>query len=120
MATSDLKEGDRVMAIFNSNHLTGQISEEHIPTGLGLPLPGVLREFAVFPAYGLIKAPDNLSGAEGSTLPVAAATAWMSLNWMEPIGQPLQGPERVVLLQGTGGVSIAGLQLARACGLKSQ
>ncbi|KPI40046.1 Zinc-type alcohol dehydrogenase-like protein [Cyphellophora attinorum] len=79
----------------------------------------VLSEYATFPLYGLVKAPANLSDEEGSTLPIAAATAWMAINWMQPIGQPLRGAEHIVLLQGTGGVSTAGLQLAHALGLKT-
>lgn len=110
-------EGDRVMAIFNLTHVTGQITEEHEPSGLGLPLPGVLSEYRCFPIYGLVKVPSYLSDEEGSTLPIAAVTAWMALNWMRPIGQPVRGAGHVVLLQGTGGVSIAGLQLAKASGL---
>ena len=110
-------EGDRVMAIFNLTHVTGQITDEHLPSGLGLPLPGVLSEYRCFPTYGLVKVPSGLSDEEGSTLPIAAVTAWMALNWMRPIGQPVRGADQVVLLQGTGGVSIAGLQLAKASGL---
>ena len=113
-------EGDRVMAIFNLTHVTGQITDEHLPSGLGLPLPGVLCEYRCFPAYGLVRAPANLSDEEGSTLPIAAATAWMALNWSQPIGQPIGESDHIVLLQGTGGVSIAGLQLATASGLTSK
>jgi NADPH:quinone reductase-like Zn-dependent oxidoreductase len=105
------------MAIFNLTHLTGQITDEHLPSGLGLPLPGVLSEYRCFPAYGLVKAPENLTNEEGSTLPIAAVTAWMALNWIRPIGKPIQGEDHTVLLQGTGGVSITGLQLAKASGL---
>jgi NADPH:quinone reductase-like Zn-dependent oxidoreductase len=42
----------------------------------------------------------------------------MSINWMRPMGDPIRGAEYTVLLQGTGGVSIAGLQIAKACGMK--
>lgn len=86
-------------------------------SGLVLPLPGVLSEYRCFPTYGLIKVPSYLSDEEGSILPIAAVIAWMALNWMRPIGQPVRGADQVVLLQGTGGVSIAGLQLAKASGL---
>lgn len=118
--SSEWFEGDRVMAIFNLTHLTGQITNKHLPSGLGLPLPGVLSEYRCFPVDALVKAPSYLSDAEGSTLPIAASTAWMALNWMQPIGQPMRGSEKVVLLQGTGGVSMAGLQLAYACGMTSE
>lgn len=118
--TNKWVEGDCVMAIFNLTHVTGQITDEHLPSGLGLPLPGVLSEYRCFPTYGLVKVPSYLSDEEGSTLPIAAVTAWMALNWMRPIGRPVQGADQVVLLQGTGGVSIAGLQLAKASGLTSK
>ena len=41
----------------------------------------------------------------------------MSINTFQPIGQPLRGKDKMVLLQGTGGVSIAGLQTAKALGM---
>lgn len=113
-------EGDRVMAIFNLTHMTGQITDEHLPSGLGLPLPGVLSQYRCFPNYALVRVPSHLSDEEGSTFPVAGVTAWMALNWMQPIGQPVRGADQVVLLQGTGGVSTAGLQIAKASGLTSK
>jgi NADPH:quinone reductase-like Zn-dependent oxidoreductase len=87
-------------------------------SGLGLPLQGTLSEYRVFPEYGLVKVPDYLSDIDACTLPIAGVTAWMSINWMRPIGDPFTGPEYTVLFQGTGGVSIAGLQIAKACGMK--
>ena len=45
----------------------------------------------------------------------------MAINGMRPLGQPADGgksPE-TVLIQGTGGVAIAGLQIAHAAGLKT-
>jgi len=88
-------------------------------SGLGLPLHGVLAQYRIFPDYGLLKAPDYLSDEEACTLPIAGVTAWTSINWNQPIGQHISDPNTTVLLQGTGGVSIAGLQIARACGLKT-
>ncbi|XXH00503.1 hypothetical protein Hte_006849 [Hypoxylon texense] len=111
------KEGDRVMAIFNQTHLKGQITEKDMSSGLGFPLPGVLTQYRIFPAYGLVKVPDYLADDEAATLPIAAVTAWMAINTFQPVGQPLKGKDKVVLLQGTGGVSISGLQIAKSLGL---
>lgn len=36
------------------------------------------------------------------------------------MGSPISNPETTVLFQGTGGVSISGLQIAKACGLKGK
>lgn len=116
-STDGLKEGDRVMAIFNQTHLKGQIVEKDLQSGLGLPLQGCLTEYRVFPATGLVKVPDYLTDDEASCLPIAAVTAWMSINTFQPMGQPLTGKDKVVLLQGTGGVSISGLQIAKALGM---
>lgn len=106
--------GDRVLSIFNQKHLKGQVTEKDMSFGLGLPLPGVLCEYRVFPESSLVKAP-NLPDEEACTLPIAAVTAWMALNGMRQLG--IWGNKgETVLIQGTGGVSIAGLLLAKAGG----
>ncbi|PSK42087.1 hypothetical protein B9Z65_4001 [Elsinoe australis] len=107
--------GTRVLSTFNQSHLSGQIRAPDMATGLGLPLPGVLATHRVFPATGLVRCPSYLSDGEACTLPIAAVTAWMSLNGMRPMGRPGGRGERV-LVQGTGGVAIAGLQIAVASG----
>lgn len=117
---SKLKAGTRVMSIFNQSHLTGEITEKDMATGLGLPLPGVLTEYRCFPAESLVVVPDYLTDEEASCLPIASVTAWMCINGMRPIGSPADGTKKeTVLLQGTGGVSVAGLQIARAAGLET-
>ncbi|KAL2350956.1 alcohol dehydrogenase [Cryomyces antarcticus] len=99
---SSWQVGDRVLSTFNQTHLTGQITAKKMVSGLCLPLPGVLTQYRVFPAYGLVKAPVYLTDKEACTLPIAAVTAWME--------------GETVLVQGTGGVSICGLQIAKASG----
>lgn len=111
--------GDRVLSTFNQTHLTGQISAKEMAFGLGLPLEGVLQTHRVFPTTGLVRAPAYLNDEEASALPIAAVTAWMSINGMRPIGHP-GGEDETVLLQGTGGVSISGLQIAHAVGATSE
>lgn len=132
---SSWKTGQRVGTIFNQSHLTGQvriegilcltrlltglqIKEKDMATGLGLPLPGVLTEHRAFSADSLVAVPDYLKDEEACCLPIASVAAWMALNGMRPMGQPIKG-DATVLLQGTGGVSIAGLQIAHAAGLKT-
>lgn len=115
--SSQFQRGSRVLSIFNQAHLSGQVTEQDLASGLGLPLPGVLTQYRIFPDTGLVAAPSHLTAAEASTLPIAAVTAWMSLNSFQPIGQPIRDMDKAVLLQGTGGVSIAGLQIAKALGL---
>lgn len=112
-----LKPGDRVLSAFLPDHQTGQVTEKELASGLGLPLDGVLATHRVFPAHGLVKAPAYLSDQEAATLAIASVTAWMSINGMRPMGSA-GGEGEYILLQGTGGVSIAGLQIGKAAGAK--
>lgn len=111
------KTGDRVLSTFCPDHLTGQITPDILASSLGLPVDGVLTTHRVFPEHALVKAPEYLSDDEACTLPIASVTAWMSVNGMLPMGQTREKDE-YVLLQGTGGVAIAGLQIAKASGAK--
>lgn len=76
-------------------------------------MDGVLVEQAKFREDGLVHLPASYSFEEGSTLPCAGVTAWQSLIVR---GQLLPG--ETVLLLGTGGVSIFGLQIAKLAGAK--
>ncbi|KAI5923932.1 hypothetical protein F4810DRAFT_700879 [Camillea tinctor] len=115
-----LREGDRVVSTFIQTHLTGQILEEDMKNSLGFPLQGCLTQYRVFAAASLVKVPAYLTDDEAATLPIAPLTAWMGINNFQPIGHHLDGrngKEITVLFQGTGGVSISGLQIAKACGM---
>ncbi|KAE8409807.1 hypothetical protein BDV37DRAFT_267473 [Aspergillus pseudonomiae] len=107
----EFKEGDIVMTIFNQGHQYGDIDPYAASTGVGGTIDGVLRQYGVYDESGLVKAPRNLSALESSTLPGAALTSWNALYGLRPVkaGQ-------YVLVQGTGGVSVFGLQLAKAAG----
>ncbi|OAL06325.1 NAD(P)-binding protein [Phaeosphaeriaceae sp. SRC1lsM3a] len=110
-----VKEGDRVISTFAPTHLTGQIEAKDLGNGLGGPAPGVLVQYRVFPTFGVVKIPDYMSDDEAACLPIAAMTAWMSLNCMRPKGEIISSGETVVC-QGTGGVSISAAQIAAAAG----
>ncbi|MFA7553866.1 MAG: NAD(P)-dependent alcohol dehydrogenase [Spongiibacteraceae bacterium] len=107
---SRVQLGDRVAPTFDQYWLTGgldKMSGQH----LGGSVDGVARQYAVFNQEGLVLVPDELSDLEVATLPCAGLTAWSALFSPRPIK-----PGETVLLQGTGGVSIAALQFAKAAG----
>jgi NADPH:quinone reductase-like Zn-dependent oxidoreductase len=73
----------------------------------------MLAEYAVLEEDGIVKIPGHLSLEESATLPCPGVTAW---NAMVEHAKLVAG--QMVLLQGTGGVSIFGLQLARTMGIE--
>ncbi len=106
--------GDRVISTFFPNWIDGAPSGSgRSPDGnaLGGGHPGVLAEYVAFPDSWFVAAPRSLDGAEASTLPCAGLTAWFAL--IEQGG--LRAGMRV-LVQGTGGVALFGLQIAKAHG----
>lgn len=110
---TQFEEGDKVVTLFNQGHQHGPITPEAAKTGLGGVLDGTLRKYAVFPESGLARAPSNLTPTEAGTLTCAPLTAWNALFGLE--SKALQ-PGQVVLTQGTGGVSLAAIQFAKAAG----
>lgn len=121
-ASPTWKVGDRVLSTFLPTHQSGQVTEKDMGSGVGFPEQGVLCTHRVFPASGLVRAPECLEDAEASTLVIAGLTAWMSVTGRKALG--LDSPEddmgeKYVLVEGTGGVAIAGLQIAKAMGMKT-
>jgi len=108
------KAGDRVATLFFQGWISGPPTLEKVMTALGFPLPGAGAELQTFSERGLSKVPDFLSDQEVATLPCAALTAWRGLF----VDARLE-PGDTVVLQGTGGVSIFGLQFAHAAGLRT-
>lgn len=113
-----LQTGDRVISTFAQTHITGQVEAKDMSSGLGGPAPGVLTQYRVFPTFGVVKIPDYLTDDEAACLPIAAVTAWMSLNCMRPKGEII-GEGETVVCQGTGGVSISAAQIASAAGARA-
>ncbi|HEV2531928.1 NAD(P)-dependent alcohol dehydrogenase [Phenylobacterium sp.] len=106
--------GDRVATLFFQGWISGPPTLEKVSTALGYPIPGAGRELGVFSQEGLSKVPDFLTDQQVATLPCAALTAWRGL-----FEDARTQPGETVVLQGTGGVSIFGLQFAHAAGLKT-
>jgi NADPH:quinone reductase-like Zn-dependent oxidoreductase len=103
--------GDRVASTFFRDWQAGRFSMRYHDAALGGSVDGVLREYAVFPQHALVRLPAAMSFEAGATLPCAGLTAWSGL-----ITRGGFAPGDTVLLQGTGGVSIFGLQIALAAG----
>lgn len=108
------KTGDRVAAIFFQGWLKGRPHAEMHSSALGGQLDGMLSEFVCLSEDGLVRVPEGYSYEEAATLPCAAVTAW---NGLITRGRMQSGDN--VLLLGTGGVSIFGLQLAAAAGARA-
>jgi NADPH:quinone reductase-like Zn-dependent oxidoreductase len=107
------KPGDRVAACFMPGWVDGEPDEEKTRSALGAGDVGLLAEQAVLPAEGLVPIPPHLSFEEAATLPCAGVTAWNALVTSGDLS-----PGDTVLIQGTGGVSIFALQLARLAGAR--
>lgn len=110
---ASLRAGDRVAGIFAQKWQAGPPTREKIRSTLGGPLDGTLRERMVLREEGLVKVPGYLTDEEAATLPCAAVTAW---NALVVHGRIQAG--QTVLVQGTGGVSLFALQIARAHGAR--
>ena len=113
--TTRFRTGERVMGNFWTQWLGGEPPRAMLQHGLSLggPLPGMLAEYVVISEEVAVASPMSLSDEEACTLPVAALTAWFALV---EAGGLRKG--QTVLVQGTGGVSLFGLQFARALGAR--
>lgn len=106
---NSFKPGDRVCT-----HLVSQLPPSEAPnfldinSGLGQHLDGTLHHHGTFHESALVLMPPGLDYLEASTLTCSGLTAWNAL-----FGLGAQAPRKgsAVLVQGTGGVSIAALQV---------
>jgi NADPH:quinone reductase-like Zn-dependent oxidoreductase len=108
------KPGDRVMSTFKPDWIDGRdngTARTPAYKTLGGAYQGVLADYVVFPEDWFAASPHSLDDAEASTLPVAGLTAWFALI---ELGKLRAGS--TVLVQGTGGVALFGLQIAKAHG----
>ncbi len=108
-----VKPGDRVMGIFSQSWIAGPVNRERSAGTLGGPLDGTLAEQRLFAAEGLVHTPAYLTEVEAATLPCTAVTAWHAL-----VERGGLAAGETVLIQGTGGLSIAALQIARLMGAR--
>ena len=105
--------GELVTPLFFPNWVSGEALGDERKQSSGLEVPGTLREYAVYPEQAVSRAATHLSAEEAACYPCAGLTAWTSLVTKSHIGAG-----DTVLVQGTGGVALMGLQLAKALGAK--
>ncbi|MBP2488812.1 zinc-dependent alcohol dehydrogenase family protein [Rhizobium leguminosarum] len=111
---SRFKPGDRVISTFSPDWIDGRgLGDARTPPykTRGGFYPGVLSQYTVLSEEWYSRAPETLDAAQASTLPCAGLTAWFAL--IE--GGGLKAGDKV-LVQGTGGVALFGLQIAKAHG----
>ncbi len=111
---SSVQVGELVAGTFFSHWPAGRISAAVHDSALGGAVDGMLAEVAVLPEHGVIPAPRGWTAEQTATLPCAALTAWNAL--VE--GSPIKAGQTVLLL-GTGGVSVFGLQFAKMMGART-
>ncbi|MBK6659484.1 MAG: NAD(P)-dependent alcohol dehydrogenase [Proteobacteria bacterium] len=105
--------GDKVMSTFFPNWAGGPVSGERTRGVPGDHVDGFAAEYVVMPAGAFTRMPRGYSYEEAATLPCAALTAWRALFVENAVK-----PGDVVLTQGSGGVSVFALQLAKAAGAR--
>lgn len=105
------KAGDQVLSTFFPGWPTGGPSLERLSGVPGDHIDGFAAEYVAAPATAFTRLPKGWTMTQAATLPCAALTAWRALMVEARIK-----PGDIVLTQGTGGVSIFALQLAKAAG----
>ena len=102
--------GDKVMSMCFPNWVSGPPKYDLL-SFIGDNQDGYATEFISIPESAITKIPNNLNFKEAATLPCAGLTAWRAL-----VDEGRLKSGETVLVQGTGGVSVFALQLAKTFG----
>jgi len=108
---SEFAVGDHVVSTFFPTWLNGDPVNGDFSTVPGDGVDGYAREWVVADATSFTRAPKGWSHAEAATLTTAGVTVWRALV----VNGGIKAGD-TVLVQGTGGVSIFALQVAKALG----
>jgi len=104
------KSGDEVMSMCFPNWVNGPPKYELL-SFIGDNQDGYATEYISIPETAITRIPNNLTLKEAATLPCAGLTAWRAL-----VDEGNLRSGETVLVQGTGGVSVFALQLAKSFG----
>src|SRR6266481_3205130 len=112
---TEYKKSDRVISTFFPEWVDGEppnrFGREIFASVPGDGADGYAREYVTAPASAFTPAPKGFSYAESACLVCAGLTAWRAL-----VVEAHVKAGDIVLVQGTGGVSIFALQFAKAMG----
>jgi NADPH:quinone reductase-like Zn-dependent oxidoreductase len=112
------KVDDRVISVQLPDWIDGEVFAPTVRAPhlahLGGEHPGVLAQYVAIDQAWAVRAPETIDDVAASTLPCAGLTAWFAL--VERGG--LKAGQSV-LVHGTGGVAILGLQIAIASGART-
>jgi NADPH:quinone reductase-like Zn-dependent oxidoreductase len=107
------RPGDLVCPAYVPDWIDGPVREETARRRLGGTVDGVLAEWVSVAEEAAVRAPAHLTAIEAAALPVAGVSAWQALF---PASGLTAG--QTVAVQGSGGVSLFVVQLARAAGAR--
>ncbi|MBT0671395.1 NAD(P)-dependent alcohol dehydrogenase [Novosphingobium profundi] len=108
---STVAVGDRAICAHFLSWVDGPFELAYFGKDLGTLTDGWGAQYLKVPASAVIKVPDNVTDEAAAALAAATVTAWHALV---VVGQVKAGD--LVLALGTGGVSMAALQIAKANG----
>ena len=104
--------GDSVMSACFPNWIDGPPKYEYL-SFIGDNEDGYATEYISIKETAVTKMPENWTAKEAATLPCAGLTAWRAL-----VDEGKLESGQTVLVQGTGGVSVIALQMAKEMGAK--
>ncbi len=105
--------GDAVIPAFFPNWISGPVNVAVKRPITGDQIDGTLQTHLCCAAHSVVRAPSGLSHDEIATLGCAALTAWRAV-----VVEAKMQPGQTVVLQGTGGVSLAALAFAKMLGAR--
>jgi NADPH:quinone reductase-like Zn-dependent oxidoreductase len=109
-----LNVGDKVMSLFFPDWKEGNPNPSSIQKISGESTDGFICEYSCLSQDQVTLMPKGFTYEAAATLPCAGLTAWNGLM----NGKSTLKPNDSVLIEGTGGMSLLGLQIAKAFGAK--
>ncbi|MEO2217062.1 NAD(P)-dependent alcohol dehydrogenase [Chromobacterium vaccinii] len=106
--------GQKVVVAFFRDWIDGRFRPDYMTSAWGgQSRDGVLSEYIIAPANAVAAMPGHLNSVEAAALPCAGVTAWHGL-----IARGKLQAGDTLLVHGTGGVALFGLQIGAALGAR--